>query len=142
MLLTLFFHSNFLMDKIIKNKWGLELVTSLNDRNGIRTHNNLVRKQTLNYFIQLAKWLSCVVSTYLYGAFDFEVLAHIHQNFLLYFFVCQVPNTRVPSSKWLDGSKANSAFHPTLNQMFCFRLQNMPRVTWWWLERQMLLCLF
>ena len=40
------------------------------DRNGTRTHNHLVRKWTLNHLAKLAKWLSCVVSTYLYGAFD------------------------------------------------------------------------
>ena len=42
----------------------------LSDCNGTRTHNHLVRKRTLNHLAQLAKWLSCVVSTYLYGAFD------------------------------------------------------------------------
>ena len=34
------------------------------------THNHLVCRRTLNHFTKLAKWLSCVVSTYLYGAFD------------------------------------------------------------------------
>ena len=101
----------------------------LSDRKGSRTQNHLLRKRTLNHLVKLAKWMSCVVSTYLYGAFDFEVLAHIDRNFLLYFFVCQVPNPGVPSSKRLGSSNANSAFHPTLNQMFCFRCQNMPRVT-------------
>ena len=36
--------------------------------NGIRTQNHLVRKQTLNHLAKLAKQLSCVVSTYMYGA--------------------------------------------------------------------------
>ena len=40
------------------------------DCNWIRTHNHLVHKRTLNHLAKLAKWLSCVVSTYLYGAFD------------------------------------------------------------------------
>ena len=31
------------------------------------THNHLVHKRTLNHSAKLAKWLSCVVSTYLYG---------------------------------------------------------------------------
>ena len=43
---------------------------SLSDSNGIRTHNYVVRKRTLNHLVKLAKWLSCVVSAYLYGAFD------------------------------------------------------------------------
>ena len=35
-----------------------------------RTHNHLVLKRTLNHLVKLAKWLICVVSTYLYGDFD------------------------------------------------------------------------
>ena len=38
--------------------------------NGIRIHNHLLSKRTLNHLTKLAKWLSCVVSTNLYGAFD------------------------------------------------------------------------
>ena len=33
--------------------------------NGIRNHNHLVPKRTLNHVAKLAKWLSCVISTYL-----------------------------------------------------------------------------
>ena len=42
----------------------------LSDCNWTRTHNHLVRKQTLNHFAKLTKWLSWVVSTYLYDAFN------------------------------------------------------------------------
>ena len=42
----------------------------LNDCNGARTHNHWGRKRTLNHLAKLAKCLSCIVSTYLYGAFD------------------------------------------------------------------------
>ena len=49
-----------------------ELVIS--DSNGIRTHNHLVRKQTLNNLAKLAEGLNCVVSTYLYGAFHWMLL--------------------------------------------------------------------
>ena len=42
-------------------------IWSLND-NKIQTHNNLVCKWTLNHLAKLAKWLSCVVSTYLCNA--------------------------------------------------------------------------
>ena len=42
----------------------------LSDCSGTRNHNHLVRKGTLNHLAKLAKWLSCAVSTYLYGAFD------------------------------------------------------------------------
>ena len=40
------------------------------DCNWNRTHNDLVRKQTLNHLVKPAKLLSCVVSTHLYGTFD------------------------------------------------------------------------
>ena len=39
-------------------------IWSLSDCNAIRTHYHLVRKQTFNHLAKLAKWLSCVVSTY------------------------------------------------------------------------------
>ena len=42
----------------------------LSDCNWTRTYNHLVRKRTLNHLTKLAKWLSCVESTSLYGAFD------------------------------------------------------------------------
>ena len=45
-------------------------ISRLSDCKGTRTHNHLVRKRTLNHLAKLAKWLSCAVSTYLYGAFD------------------------------------------------------------------------
>ena len=43
---------------------------SLSECNWTRTHNHLVRKRTLNHLDKLAKWLSRVVGTYLYGVFD------------------------------------------------------------------------
>ena len=45
-------------------------IWSLSDSNRIRSHNHLVHKQALNHLAKLVKWLSCVVSTYLYGVFD------------------------------------------------------------------------
>ena len=35
--------------------------------NSIQTHNHLVCKRTINHFAKMAKWLTWVVSTYLYG---------------------------------------------------------------------------
>ena len=45
-------------------------IWSLSDSNWTRTHNHLVHKPTLDHLAKLARWLSCVVSFYLYGAFD------------------------------------------------------------------------
>ena len=50
--------------------WNRRDIWSINDCNGVRTYNHLVRKRTLNHLAKLAKWLSCVVGTYLYSAFD------------------------------------------------------------------------
>ena len=45
-------------------------ICSLSYSNGIKTHNHLVCKRTLNYLAILVKWLSCVVNAYLCGEFD------------------------------------------------------------------------
>ena len=56
--------------------WGLS------DCNCTQTHNDLVHKQTPNHLAKLAKWLSCILSTYLYGAFDcmFLSLWNVHMT--------------------------------------------------------------
>ena len=38
--------------------------------NETRTHNRFVRERTLHHLAKLTKWLSWVVSTYLYAAFN------------------------------------------------------------------------
>ena len=43
---------------------------SLSDYSWTRTHSHLVHKRTLNHLAKSVKWLSCVVGTFLYGAFD------------------------------------------------------------------------
>ena len=53
--------------------WNRRNIWSLNDYNGTLIQNLFVRKRTLSHLAKLAKWLSCVVSTYLYGAFDYMV---------------------------------------------------------------------
>ena len=54
--------------------WCRYEIWSLSDCNWAGTHNHLVHKQTLNHLAKLAKWLSCVVSTSLYGAFIITVI--------------------------------------------------------------------
>ena len=71
----------------------------LSDCNGTRTHNHLLRKRKLNHLAQLAKWLSCVVSTYLYGAFDCMFLS-CHVRFLEWIHTLQLPECQgTPCSK-------------------------------------------
>ena len=50
-------------------------IWTLRYSNDIQTHNHLVCKRTVNRLTQLAKWLSCVVSTYMYGAFGCMLLS-------------------------------------------------------------------
>ena len=55
---------------------------SINDCNGTWIHSHLVCKRTLKHLAKLAKRLSCVVSTYLYGAFTCMFLscnAHVSE---------------------------------------------------------------
>ena len=49
---------------------SMRKIWSVSYCNWNRTQNHLVRKQTLNHLAKLSKWLSCVLSTYLYGAFN------------------------------------------------------------------------
>ena len=70
------------------------------DSNEILTHNHLVCKQTPNHSAKLAKWLSCVVSAYLYSAFDCMLLScHVQIK-------CTVQisthNTAQSLGKWLS----------------------------------------
>ena len=71
----------------------------LSDCNGTRTHNHLVRKRTLNHLAKLAKWLSCAVSTSLYGAFDCMFLS-CHVRVWQWIHTLQLPECQgTPSSK-------------------------------------------
>ena len=63
-------------------------IWSLSDCNWTQTQNPLVRKRTLNHLTKLTKWLSCVRSTYLYGAFKCMFLSscsHLTFRFRAYF---------------------------------------------------------
>ena len=57
--------------------WSRRLIWSINDSNETRIHNHLVHKRTLNHLAKPAKWLSCVMSTYLYCTFD----CHYHVTY-------------------------------------------------------------
>ena len=48
--------------------WSSCHIWSLSDSDKIQTHNHLVCIWTLNHLAKLAKWSSCVVVTYLFGA--------------------------------------------------------------------------
>ena len=58
-----------------------------------QTHSQLIRKPALSHLAKIANWLSCVVSNYLYGTFDWMFLScHVHISewiHTLYFPECQ-----------------------------------------------------
>ena len=54
--------------KIVVNYLNFVFYVAQRDSSNLQT--TLFRKRTLNHLAKLAKWWSCVVSTYLYGAFD------------------------------------------------------------------------
>ena len=49
-------------------------IWSLSDSNMTQTHHHWVYKGILNHLVKVAKWLSCVANTYLYGPFDSMLL--------------------------------------------------------------------
>ena len=63
---TLYFCLN-LKELLVQNR---REIWNFSDCKWTRSHNHLVRKRTLNHLVKLAEWLSRVVSTYMYGAFD------------------------------------------------------------------------
>ena len=54
--------------------WNRREIWSLSDGNETRTQNHLVRKQILNYLAKTNKWLSWILSTFLYVAFNCRFL--------------------------------------------------------------------
>ena len=90
-------------------------ILSLSEGNGIRTHNHLVRKRTLNHLAKLAKWLSCVVSNYLYGAFDCMLLSrHVHVSEWIYTLAAWMPkNSLLKTSAIFEVYVTATGFEPT-----------------------------
>ena len=61
-------NKNLLNMKIVVNYLNFVFYVAQRDSSNLQT--TLFRTRTLNHLAKLAKWWSCVVSTYLYGAFD------------------------------------------------------------------------
>ena len=83
------------------------------DSNWTRTMNQLVFERTLNHLGKFKKWLSCVLSTYLYGAFDCMFLSCHVRVFRLN------PNSKV-ASLWrnsLLGEAVKSEGEVTANEL-------------------------
>ena len=77
------------------------------DCNWTRTQNHLVLKRTLNHLAKLAKWLSYVLSTYLYGAFDCMFLS-CHVRVWEWIHTLQLPECQgTPCSKQARNLKVN-----------------------------------
>ena len=68
------FYSSFNVKELFVQK--RREIWSLSAYNGSRTHNHVAGKRLVNHLDNLAKWLRCVVSTDLYGAFDCMFLSY------------------------------------------------------------------
>ena len=101
--------------------WSRCIIWSLSDSKLIWTHNHLVHKWMLNYLAKLAKWLSCVVSTCMDGAFD-----------------CMLLSCHVQVSEWNEcqGTCLKQEFLCLLwaRSSVTFRqtIQGFPHVLWTW----------
>ena len=77
--LTYVFQSESTLNSCLNVKellaWNRRDIWSLSGCNGTRTYNHLVHERALKHLAKLAKWLSCVVSTYLCGTFDCMLLS-------------------------------------------------------------------
>ena len=92
---------SFYIPKKVKELLALNKrnIWRLSDYNWIWNHNHLFPKQTLNNFSKLTKWLSWVVSTYLYGAFDC-ILFSCHVRISEWIYTIYLPECHgTPSSK-------------------------------------------
>ena len=103
-------------------------IWSLSDSNWTRTKSHLVRKRTLNHLAKLTRWLSCVLSTYLYSAFDCMFLSsHVGVSewiHTLYLHECQGTNCLKQAQnlklKWLElDSNPEPLSSSTNTQPFC-----------------------
>ena len=94
-------------------------IWSLSDCNSTRTHNNLVGKRKLKDLAKLTKWLSCVLSTYLYSAFDCVFFwCHLHVSEWIYTEYQGAPSSKKATNlkvKWLPLDSNPEALSSYLN---------------------------
>ena len=80
-------------------------IWSLSDCNWTQTHNRLVHKRTINHLAKLAKWLRCVVSTYVYSTFDCMSLP-CHVGVQIESTLCSLPECQgMPCSRQVQNLK-------------------------------------
>ena len=108
-------------------------ILRLSSRNGIPTHNHLIRNRTLDHLAKLAKWLSCFVSTYLYGAFIIMSRTSLRVNPLS--IVCLNSKGLLPKSRRHIWSLTNSNERGTQSQLVCKRTLNHSAKLAKWLSR-------
>ena len=86
-------------------------IWSLNDSSESQTHNHLVRKRTFNHLGKLAKWLSCVLSSYLYGAFDCMLSScHVIIMYVIIMFAYELSGCRFEFRCYHKNSRYGACF--------------------------------
>ena len=84
-------------------------IWNLSDCSRTRINNHLVHKRTRNHLAKPAKWLSCVMSIYPYGAFD-----------------CISLSCHVRASEWI-----HTLWLPECQRTHCSKQERYPRFKWW-----------
>ena len=97
-------------------------ISSLSSRNEIPTHNHLIRKRKLDHLPKLAKWLSCLLSFYMYGAFIIMSRMSLRNNPLS--IVCLNPKEPLPRSRRQIWSLNDSSKIRSHNYLVCKRTLN------------------
>ena len=107
-------------------------ISDKNDSNVIRTQKHLVCKRTLDYLAKLVKWLSCVVSTYLYGAFDCIIMSRTSFRVNPHSIVCLNVKERLARSRRNIWSISDSNVIWTYNHLVRKRtLDHLPKLVKW-----------
>ena len=108
-------------------------IWSLSDCNGTRTHNYLIHKRTFNHLAKLIKRFSWVVSTCLYGAFDFIFLScHVRVSVWIYTLYLPEFQELLARKKRDIWSLSDSNVSRTHNHLICKRtLNHLAKITKW-----------
>ena len=89
-----------------RNLYFLTKANNSSDCNWTRTHNHLVHKRAISHLAKPAKWLSGIVNTYLYGAFDCMFLS------------CHVRVSEWIHTLWLPGCQGTPCSKQARNLKF------------------------
>ena len=113
--------NKFHMILLSLNKAIKEIVS---DIKAIWNHSYLVRKRTLSHLVNLAKWLSCVVSIHLYSVFNCMLLScQIESTLYSLHRIYRIPLLPLKLHIWcLPRARSSLTFRQTIECRFTLKL--------------------